>query len=252
MATSGDKLPPFLSPSLLLSFVNKYEANTSAEAQSRPKCFNFLSMNAPGHSEWSWTIKCLGKVNKYGCNVLVFSHGTTDVTPITPNALQCPGFRIWTRTLENSTNWCAVYFLNGGTEVTSIVLLYWPSIYVCQHNKESMHPSGRWAAGWAHQGVAQMSPMAEPALPCPGTCPLTHTRSFGACLVGATVTHQLCSRGSAGRRSQGEVTWWGFTVSLLHIRTRYILIKKLESQARSRRVQSLAVWLLQGRVFGVD
>lgn len=71
----------FLPLSLFLSFVNKYEANPSAEAQPRPKCFNFLSTNAPGHSEWSWTIKCLGKVNKYGCNILVFSHGTSDVAP---------------------------------------------------------------------------------------------------------------------------------------------------------------------------
>lgn len=95
MSASGDKLPPFfLPPHLLLSFVNKYEANPSAEAQQRPKYFNFLSTNAPGHSEWSWTIKCLGKVDKYDCNVLVCGHGTTDVTPITPNALRCPGFRI--------------------------------------------------------------------------------------------------------------------------------------------------------------
>lgn len=77
----------FLPLSLLLSFVNKYEANPSSEAQPRPKQFNFLSTSAPGHPEWSWTIKCLGKVNKYGCDVLVFSHGTTDVTPITPNTL---------------------------------------------------------------------------------------------------------------------------------------------------------------------
>lgn len=73
--------------SLILSFVNKYEANPSPEAQPRPRCFNFLSTNDPGCYEWSWAIKWLGKVNKYSSSVLVFSHGTRDVTPITPNTL---------------------------------------------------------------------------------------------------------------------------------------------------------------------
>lgn len=65
----------------MVTFVNKYEANLSVEAQPRSKCFHFLNTNAPEYSEYSWTIKCLGKANMYGCNILVFSHVTTDVTP---------------------------------------------------------------------------------------------------------------------------------------------------------------------------
>lgn len=84
----------FLPLSFVVTFVNKYEANLSVELKPRPKCFNFLSTNAPGHSGEPWTIKCLGKVNIYGCNILVFSHGTTDVTPITPNISRCPGFHV--------------------------------------------------------------------------------------------------------------------------------------------------------------
>lgn len=50
-----------------------------------------------------------------------------------PNISHCPGFHIWT-ILWHWTN--QSLFLIVKTEVRSIVLPHWPSIYILQHNKE--------------------------------------------------------------------------------------------------------------------
>lgn len=50
-----------------------------------------------------------------------------------PNISHCPGFHIWT-ILWHWTN--QSLFLLVKTEVRSIVLPHWPSIYILQHNKE--------------------------------------------------------------------------------------------------------------------
>lgn len=129
-------------------------------------------------------------------------------------------------------------FLIVKTEVISIVLLHWPSIYIQQHNKEpsTCRTSGR---GLAHLGSSDephgsMSPSLFwhwlPAERCrhsvsPISQGLSSGQWSGADGGGCVPVPPALLQGGPTESHM---------VSLLCIRMRHILIKRLGSQARPR------------------
>lgn len=163
-----------------------------------------------------------------------------------PNISHCPGFHIWT-ILQHWTN--QSLFLIVKTEVRSIVLPHWPSIYIWQHNKEPFTCRTR-GCRLAH---GTMSP------PCSGTCcqqkrasSLGHPSAKGCAQDSDSASGGGCAPVPlALQDDHREAAWSQLRVSAVG-QTQNILIKRLGSQVRPRWARSFSVCLMQGLVFWVD